>query len=88
MLRKKFDDEFKKQVVKEYNEGNMSAVDIAKKYDISRITVSRWDEKFGKKCNTEYDTVTILNQILFCLLKIESALDKNNKTEYVLEDIR
>jgi Transposase and inactivated derivatives len=45
-----YNDDFKKQVVKEYMKGLKSTAKIAAEYNIAKSTVSQWAKKYSEEC--------------------------------------
>ncbi|MGO5051021.1 transposase [Lachnospiraceae bacterium LCP25S3_G4] len=45
----RYNDDFKKEVVRSYTAGNKSTVEIAVEYNIAKSSVSEWAKKYGKE---------------------------------------
>lgn len=46
----RYNDDFKREVVKAYMVGDKSTTEIAAEYNIAKSTVSEWARKYGEEC--------------------------------------
>lgn len=82
----RYNEEFKKEVVKSYMSGNKSTVQIAADYNIAKSTVNQWVNQYQKEClyttsttseSNEAKEIRRLNQLFNEKYK-ETAFLKNN----------
>ena len=53
----RYNDDFKREVVRAYMAGDKSTVEIAAEYNIAKSTVSEWAKKYGEEC--QYKNTTL-----------------------------
>lgn len=54
----RYNDDFKREVVRAYMEGNKSTVELAAKYNVAKSTISEWAKKYGEECQYKNTTPT------------------------------
>lgn len=52
----RYNDDFKREVVRAYMAGDKSTVEIAAEYNIAKSTVSEWAKKYGEECQYKHTT--------------------------------
>ena len=55
MTRKRYDEDFKKQLVKIYNQGNHSYRSLAKEYGVSAPTIRTWVMRYNDSSSFKLD---------------------------------
>ena len=58
----RYNDDFKKEVVRAYMAGNKSTVQIAAEYNIAKSTVSQWAKEYKEECQYITTTTTESNE--------------------------
>lgn len=51
-MREKYDEEFKKKIIKLYLEEGRTRESIEKEYGVSKASISNWSKKLSKECET------------------------------------
>ena len=46
----RYNEDFKKEVVRAYMEGSKSTLELAAEYNVARSTISEWAKKYGEEC--------------------------------------
>ncbi len=46
----RYNEDFKKEVVRAYMEGDKSTVELAAEYNVAKSTISEWAKKYGEEC--------------------------------------
>ncbi|WP_461811030.1 transposase [Faecalimonas sp.] len=62
----RYNEDFKKEVVKAYMVGDKSTIQIATDYNIAKNTVSQWVSQYREECLYTTNTTSESNFILFC----------------------
>lgn len=52
----RYNEEFKKDVVRAYMNGDKSIAEIAAEYNVGKTTVSEWVKKYGEECQYKNTT--------------------------------
>ena len=55
----RYNDDFKREVVRAYMAGNKSIAEISAEYNVAKSTISQWAKKYGEECqykNTTHKT--------------------------------
>ena len=52
----RYNDDFKREVVRAYMAGDKSTVEIATEYNIAKSTVSEWAKKYSEECQYKKNT--------------------------------
>ena len=55
----RYNDDFKREVVRAYMAGNKSTVELAAEYNVAKSTILEWAKKYGEECqykNTTQET--------------------------------
>ena len=76
----RYNEDFKKEVVRTYMAGNKSTVQIAADYNIAKSTVSQWVNQYKEECL--YTTSTT------CQAKAHEDPDLPNEMELMKENLR
>ena len=58
----RYNEDFKKEVVKAYMAGNKSTVEIAADYNIAKSTVSQWVKQYKEECLYTTNTTSESNE--------------------------
>ncbi len=79
-MTKHYNEEFKKEVVKEYLKGRTTG-DIAKEYGIAKSSVSAWSKKYNEECiytNQDSNRSIFSSEEVRALNKKIAELEKEN----------
>ena len=67
----RYNDDFKREVVRAYMSGNKSTVELAAEYNVAKSTITEWSKKYGEECQYKHTTqktseseIRKLNQML------------------------
>ena len=52
----RYNDDFKKEVVKSYMAGDRSTVQLAADYNVAKSTIREWAKKYGEECQYKNTT--------------------------------
>lgn len=58
----RYNDGFKREVVRAYMAGNKSTIEIAAEYNIAKSTVSEWEKNIVKNANIQIPLQNLLKQ--------------------------
>ena len=47
----RYNDDFKREVVRAYMSGNKSTVELAAEYNVAKSTITEWSKKYGEECH-------------------------------------
>lgn len=52
----RYNDDFKREVVRSYMAGNKSTVELSTEYNVAKSTISEWAKKYGEECQYKNTT--------------------------------
>ena len=52
----RYNDDFKKEVVRAYMAGDRSTVELAAEYNVAKSTITEWVKKYGEECQYTHTT--------------------------------
>lgn len=52
----RYNDDFKREVVRAYMAGNKSTVELSAEYNVAKSTISEWAKKYGEECQYKNTT--------------------------------
>ena len=52
----RYNEDFKKEVVKAYMAGDRSTVELAADYNVAKSTITEWAKKYGEECRYKHTT--------------------------------
>ena len=52
----RYNDDFKREVVRAYMAGNKSTVELSAEYNVAKSTISKWAKKYGEECQYKNTT--------------------------------
>ena len=52
----RYNDDFKREVVRTYIAGNKSTVELSAEYNVAKSTISEWAKKYGEECQYKNTT--------------------------------
>jgi transposase len=52
----RYNDDFKREVVRAYMAGNKSTVELAAEYNVAKSTILEWAKKYGEECQYKNTT--------------------------------
>ena len=52
----RYNDDFKREVVRAYMAGNKSIAEISAEYNVAKSTISQWAKKYGEECQYKNTT--------------------------------
>ena len=52
----RYNDDFKREVVRAYMTGNKSTVELSAEYNVAKSTISEWAKKYGEECQYKNTT--------------------------------
>ena len=52
----RYNDDFKREVVRAYMAGNKSTVELAAEYNVAKSTILEWAKKYGEECQYKHTT--------------------------------
>lgn len=52
----RYNEDFKKEVVKAYMAGDRSTVELAADYNVAKSTITEWAKKYGEECQYKHTT--------------------------------
>ena len=74
----RYNEDFKKEVVKAYMAGNKSTVQIAAEYNIAKSTVSQWVNQYKEECLYTTNTSPAINEAKK-IRRLNQLLNKKDK---------
>ena len=74
----RYNEDFKKEVVKAYMAGNKSTVQIAAEYNIAKSTVSQWVNQYKEECLYATNTSPAINEAKK-IRRLNQLLNKKDK---------
>lgn len=52
----RYNEDFKREVVKAYMAGNRSLVELSADYNVAKSTIREWSKKYGEECQYKHTT--------------------------------
>ena len=70
----RYNDDFKREVVRAYMTGNKSTVELSAEYNVAKSTISEWAKKYGEEAGTKLLLPMIIMLIVVMAIIMVPAL--------------